>query len=320
MSRSARVTRRLSLVTVGIAAAALALGGCVVVPSVPFSHSQFEGFNVISYVPDEPIGIVYVFHGTNGSASFAEKVETVDVLNALVDRGYGFVATESTERTGNRRWNVKNASLSTNPDLARLTRLHQHLVATTPVSATTPIMGLGISNGARFVSLFGQSWENAGYPVGAIAMYMGRIAAPVEAAGPLTVPTQFVTAENDFTSPPGPIIVDYAATQNAGTPAELRVGEEQNLSNLRFLRIPGIDGGEANAIVAALVNAGIWNGTGTRVVSIDAAVAKLATVALPPSTAAARAEIIDQCALILAVHQMRGDFRGPTADFFDQHR
>jgi hypothetical protein len=316
----ARVVRRLSVVTVGIAAAALALAGCVVVPSVPFSHWQFEGFQVVSYLPEDPVGIVYVFHGTNGSANFAEKIETVDVLNTLIDRGYGFVATESTERTGNRRWNVNNASLTTNPDLARLTRLHEHLVDTTSVAPTTPIMGLGMSNGARFVSLFGQSWANAGYPVDAIAMYMGRVAAPVEAAGPLTVPTVFVTARNDFTSPPGPIIVDYAATEAAGTPTQLLMGEEQKLGTLRFLRIPEIDGDEATAIVAALRASGIWNSAGARIVPIDTAVSRLATVALPPSTVAQRADIIDQCALVLAVHQMRGDFKVQTADFFDAQR
>jgi poly(3-hydroxybutyrate) depolymerase len=299
-------------------AAVVALGGCVVVPSVEFTHSQFEGFDVISYVPEDPTGIVYIFHGSNGSANFAEKIETVDVLNTLIERGYGFVATESTERTGTRRWNVNNPSLTTNPDLARLIRLQQHLVDTTPVAPATPIFGLGMSNGARFVSLFGQTWSDAGYPVGAIAMYMGRVAAPVEAAGPLTVPTLFITAEHDFTSPPGPIIVDYGQTQAAGTPTQLLVGQEQDLSSLRFLRIPDIDGDEANAIVAALVAEGIWNSAGQRVVSIDDAVSRLGTVSFPASTAAQRAAIIDQCAFVLAVHQMRADFKVQTADFFDQ--
>jgi hypothetical protein len=315
-----RAVRSALATTLGIGLAVLALGGCVVRPSVPFDHWEFEGFAVVSHVPESPTGIVYVFHGSGGSAGFAEKVETVDVLNALVERGYGFVATESTERTGNRRWNVSNPSLSTNPDLARLTRLHEYLVDTTPVAAATPILGLGMSNGARFVSLFGQTWEDASYPVGAIAMYMGRIAAPVEAAGGLSVPTFFVTAANDFTSPPGPIIADHDATAAAGTPTELFVAQEQKLSASRFLRIPGIDNNEANAIVADLVEAGIWNQAGSRIVSIDEAVARLATVTFPSSTNPQRPDVIDQCALILAVHQMRADFKVANADFFDQHR
>src|SRR6185295_13444245 len=111
------------------------------------------GFDVISYVPEHPRGIVYLFHGTGGSARFAAKVETTDVLNRLVARGYGFVSTSSTERTGDWRWNAADPSLATNSDLARLTRLQAHIVATTPVEANTPLVGIGMSNGARFVTL-----------------------------------------------------------------------------------------------------------------------------------------------------------------------
>ena len=128
-------------------------------------HSTFEGFPVISYVPEHPRGMVYVFHGSNGSANFAERVETTDVLNRLIARGYGFVSTSSTERTGDKRWNAADPSLTTNPDLARLVRLQANLVATTGLEANTPLVGIGMSNGARFVTLWGQSWRNAGYPV-----------------------------------------------------------------------------------------------------------------------------------------------------------
>ena len=302
---------------VAVAASGLVIAACgPVAPSVSFTHSQFEGFDVISYVPDQPTAIVYVFHGSQGSANFAEKVETVDVLNELIGRGYGMVATESTERTGDKRWLVDNPSLQTNPDLARLTRLHQHLIDTTGVGASTPIVGIGMSNGSRFVTLFGQTWSDAGYPVKAIAPYMGRIAGPVEQSGGLTVPSFFVTAENDFTSPPGPIIADYNDTHAAGTPAELRVAEERNLTSGRFLRIPGIDGSEAQEIFDALVDTGAWNGAGERIVTMDEAVVRASNAQLPSSVTAQRAEIANQCALVLAVHQMRADYKVPMANFF----
>ena len=70
---------------------------------------------------------MYLFHGSNGSAAFAERVESTDVLNRLIGQGYGFVSTSSTERTGDRRWEVGSASTTANPDLARLARLQtQH--------------------------------------------------------------------------------------------------------------------------------------------------------------------------------------------------
>ena len=199
-------------------AVALVAAGCAVTPAKEFQHSTFEGFDVISYVPENPRGLVYLFHGSNGSAAFAERVESTDVLNRLIGQGYGFVSTSSTERTGDRRWDVANASTTTNPDLARLARLQTHIVDTTPVSASTPLVGIGMSNGARFVTLWGQVWKNGGYPVKAIWASMGRIAAPVSAPGALTVPTVFSTAVNDFTSPPGPIVTNFYDTQQAGNP------------------------------------------------------------------------------------------------------
>ena len=99
--------RRLALA--GLAALALAATGCAVTPSREFQHSSFEGFDVISYVPEQPRGLVYLFHGSNGSAAFAERVESTDVLNRLIGQGYGFVSTSSTERTGDRRWEVASS-------------------------------------------------------------------------------------------------------------------------------------------------------------------------------------------------------------------
>lgn len=301
-----------------VALSGLGLVGCgPVTPHATFSTWQFEDLDVVSYVPDQPKALVYLFHGSYGSADFATKVETVDTLNELIDRGYGFVSTESTQREGNKRWNVFDPSLTTNPDLARLTRLHQQIVDTTAVSDTTPLVGIGMSNGARFVSLWGQVWADAGYPITSIAMYMGTIAPPVTDGGGLTVPTFFVTAENDYTSPPGRIIADRNATAASGTPTELIVAQEQPLNSARFERIPGIDGQEAEATFQALVATGAWDAQGQRLVPIGETVALTGTAELPASVLAERNEIANQCALVLAVHQMRGDVKVPVSDFFD---
>ncbi|HYP48815.1 MAG TPA: hypothetical protein VEQ61_09290 [Thermoleophilaceae bacterium] len=293
---------------------------CAVTPAVPFKHSSFEGFEVISHIPDNPRGLVYVFHGTLGSASFAEKVETMDVLNRLARDGYGFVSTESTERAGDRRWNVSDGSLATNADLARLVRLHASLVAMTPLSSATPVLGIGMSNGARFVTLWGQAWKNAGYPVRAIWASMGRIATPVSGAGQLTVPTVFSTAVNDFTSRPGPIILDFNDTRAAGTPAELYVSQERKLSAERYSRIPGVDMAEAQQIREALTATGVWNAEGTRVVAdIQQAVAQADTVRLPASVAGVASEVRNQTALQLAVHQFTAEYAGQVAAFFGRY-
>jgi hypothetical protein len=306
----------------GLAAIALValLAACVtpITPQPPPTPSTFEGFDVVSYVPAHPKGLVYLFHGTGGSADFATKVDTVDVLNRFVADGYGYVATSSTERTGDKRWLQSDPSLTTNPDLARLTRLHQHLVDTTGVTSTTPLVGIGMSNGARFVTLWGQTWTNAGYPVKAIWASAGRIASPVAT---LTVPTIFSTSVNDFTVPPGQILADDARTTNAGTTTRFFDSKETPLTAPRFQRIPGIDVNEANQIVAALKETGVWNVDGQRVVpDVQQAATRAATAVLPASVTAAGLgnEVANEVARILAVHQFTSEFAVDALAFVNQ--
>ncbi len=303
-----------------VLAVCLVSSGCAVTPSVPFQHSTFEGFPVISYVPEHPRGMVYVFHGSNGSANFAERLETVDALNLLISKGYGFVSTSSTERTGDKRWDVFNASVTTNPDLARLARLQTSLVASTPLEANTPLVGIGMSNGARFVTLWGQAWKNAGYPVKAIWASHGNAAPSVEGAGNLTVPTVFSTAVNDFTVPPGQVIADYTTAHDAGTPSELFLSRERNLNYNQYLRIPGIDNGEAKGIVDALEATGVWDAQGKRIVSdVEQAATRATAAHLPASVAPQAGSIQDETALLLAVHQFTAEFAGQVNTFFDHY-
>jgi hypothetical protein len=56
---------------------------------------------VISYVPDSVRGMAYFFHGSSGGAGFVDRVETTDVVNRLVAKGYGFVSTH--RRSGRAR-------------------------------------------------------------------------------------------------------------------------------------------------------------------------------------------------------------------------
>lgn len=312
--------RRLLLAPVLAVALAAVAGGCAVTPAVPFQHSTFEGFEVVSYVPEHPRGLVYLFHGTNGSARFAERIETTDVLNRLIARGYGFVSTESTERTGDQRWNAADPSLATNPDLARLTRLQAHIVAGTPIDANTPLVGVGMSNGARFVTLWGQSFKNGGYPVKAIWASHGRTAAPYAGAGQLTVPTVFSTSANDFTSSPAGVIQSYNTAHNAGTPSELYISQERKLSIPPYERIPGIDPDEAKQIYFCLVATGVWDGSGNRVEpAVQRAAERAAGVSLPASVAAQRSSIADETAITLAVHQFTAEYANQVIAFFDRY-
>jgi len=315
------------MVTIVLAVVALfaITSSCVVpiTPVVAFVDDTFEGFPVVSYIPANPKAIVFVFHGSGGGANVVHKVATLDVLNALIADGYGIAATgstESTERTGDKRWEVSNLSLTTNPDLARLARLHANLVDTTPLEASTPIVGIGHSNGGRFVTLWGEAWKDAGYPVRAIWASAGRVANPVTNAGGLTVPTFVVGAANDFTAPPGGSVDGYNETLAAGTAAELHINLEQKLRVVPFLRIPGIDVAKANEVVAALTTTGVWDAAGARIVNpVQKASQQAETAALPAwvGPAGLTNDISNAVALVLAVHQFTAEFKAEGKAFFD---
>jgi hypothetical protein len=188
------------------------------------------------------------------------------------------------------------------------------------MTAGTPLVGIGMCNGARFVTLWGQTWKAAGYDVRAIWASMGRTADPVTAAGGLTVPTVFTTANNDFTSPPGGVINSYLAAKNRGTPTDIHVSGERNLTPLQYERIPGISVTTASDIVKSLEATGVWDSTGKRMVpDIQQAVARAATVKLPPAVAAANAgnDVENETAVLLAVHQFTAEFKLPVRAFFD---
>ena len=104
-------------------------------------------------------------------------------------------ATNSTNRD-TKQWDTSSLSLTTNPDLARLTRLWASLRADGSVTDQTPIYAIGMSRGAGFASVFAQAFENAGSHVAAIAPSHGQIPASVRLSGGLTVPAFFTLGAN----------------------------------------------------------------------------------------------------------------------------
>jgi dienelactone hydrolase len=306
-----------ALVVVSIAA--ILAAGCVVVPRYTASDSTFEGFPVISYVPPRPVGIVFMFHGSGGSAEFATKLETVDMLNHLTAAGYGFVSTESTDRT-DKRWDTTSLSLSTNPDLARLAHLYASMTASGTITDTTPMYAVGMSRGAGFASVFAQAFKNAGYPVAAIAPSHGQIPLSVRASGGLTVPAFFTLGANDQLVDNDQVVAQVEGIIEHGVPASCTIEPETDLRASRFVRVPGIDATTANAIFSVLVNAGLWNTAGHRLVSISAVQAALPSLSYPASVTEAQKQMLrDQVNVVLAVHEYSATYAPQTVSFFNAH-
>jgi predicted esterase len=297
-----------------------------VVATYEVQQSSFEGFPVLSYVPDHPVGVVYLFHGTGGDDTFATRIETVDVLNELVARGYAFVATESANRS-TKQWNTDDPSIDTNADLARMSRLRQNVIDTTAVDPTTPTYGIGMSNGAAFVALWAAASTKAGQPVAAIAMYMAPVTKATQSIGGVPVPTFMVTGATDSITNPTNEKASLDAIAAKGIPTEYHQVPERNVVAARYLRIPGVDQATADGIVHSLQQAGWIDASGkllidpAKLAGADEERALPAGAVLPSSlTPVQQADVPAETKAAIGEHQFNAEFKAANADFFNAHR
>jgi dienelactone hydrolase len=309
---------KVSCVALGVLAVVAA--GCAVAPSHPAPNDTFEGFPVISSVPPDPAGIVFLFHGSGGGAEFATKPEVVDLLDHLTAAGYGFVSTESTDRT-TKRWDTASLSLSANEDLARLERLHASMRASGTITDRTPIYAVGMSRGAGFAAVFAQAFEAAGYQVAAIAPSHGQIPSSVRSGGGLTVPGFFTLGANDPVVDNDRVVAQVEDVIAAGVAATYTIEPETALQASRFLRVPGVDRTTADAIFSVLVTAGLWDEVGHRLASIATVQSTLPSLSYPPNVTNEQKRLLrEQINVVLAVHEFSATYASQTVAFFDAHR
>ena len=291
-----------------------------ILPVEEFTETTFEGFDVIQYIPGEPVGLVFLFHGTNGSAQFARKLEVINVINPLIELGYGFVATESTQQENPKRWDISNLDPDSNPDLARLYRLYQHLLDTTGVSEGTPLFAFGMSNGAAFTSAFGHVSQKEGLPIRALAMYNGAVSRQVRNDGGLTVPTLFVIAENDTVVYNEIIRNQQEAMAAAGVTTEIHESRECGLSPYRFTRIPDISEAQSFVLFDLLAEAGIVDAYGLRILPLEEAVQAVPNLSLPPEFVLYLLELENQLGVVWAWHKVSSRWSDEHVAFFENGR
>jgi hypothetical protein len=212
-------------------------------------------------------------------------------------------------------------SLTTNPDLARLSRLYASFISEAKITNTTPIYAIGMSRGAGFASVFAQAFKNAGAPVAAIAPSHGQIPVAVRNGGGLDVPAIFTLGANDAIVDNAQVVRQVQQVEQRGIAAEDFVEPETNLQASRFLRVPCIDQPTADAVFATLTSAGLWNQAGQRLKSIDDVEAALPRLHYPVSVNADEKQmLLDELNVVLAVHQYSATYAKQTTQFFDAHR
>lgn len=115
---------------------------------------------VLHYFPQDCRGVVYIFHGTSGSASaWMLRTGNRDFVNAVIATDtLGFIITEAEEITrgrdlngdGNLRWFVLPIDSVNNVDYANIKAITDTLIYRGKFNRATPRYSMGMSNGGSF--------------------------------------------------------------------------------------------------------------------------------------------------------------------------
>ena len=231
-------------------------------PAYRVALSDFEGLPIASYRPDPLVALAVLLHGTGGDGpNLVDSTETTAVLNALVSRGVGFVAPTSDDRSG-RVWDTGSIPAS-NPDVQRLVRLRDTLIASGAMTAETPILVWGFSNGGTFASYLSNALPALGWPVRSVAIH-GMTGNGDRYRTPGAVPTWWSIGEHDDKVDVSQGEAQYDDHVRSGQIGRWRPHAEKALEPLRFMRTGYYDRSESVTICRQAVDGGLVDVLGVR--------------------------------------------------------
>ncbi len=212
-------------------------------PDYDWETMAYEEMGVFYYVPEHPRGLVYAFHGSNTDASYVLRIETVALLNELIEAGFGFVATSSFDRNS-KTWDTNEYDLADNEDLPRLFGIREELIDITEITEETPLFAFGFSNGGLMTGTFAYAALEEGLPMRATAPHMSGGGG----AGQLDDrPMIFIQADNDPTG-----VADVSEDREG--PTELYNCHVEPMDELYFMRNPKVTEGQSTKSQRAMVD------------------------------------------------------------------
>ena len=211
------------------------------VPAWTAQVGMFNNISVTYYVPPNPIGLIFSFHGTGGTgAAQFTGTEFLALNREAVALGFGVAAFDSLDRTtvitGSAlpgQWNSTIAGAA-NPDVIRLNGILQAMRSQGIISAQLPLFAFGHSNGGTF-----SHFSSTVVPWAAISSsgsFGSFTAAPVYAG-----PAFWQLSRNDDHPLVGAkgnadALTNYTTHANGFHPARLTTLEPQPLYPARFSR------------------------------------------------------------------------------------
>ncbi|MES2648017.1 MAG: hypothetical protein V4717_14155 [Bacteroidota bacterium] len=202
---------------------------------------------VYYYFPVDHKGIVYLLHGSGGSAgNWINFYEYQNFIKDLVTDGFGVVITEAEERTlntdtngdGSIRWSLSPADTINNVDYANIRIITDSLINRGLTTKATPRYSVGMSNGGAFSAALSMIYKfKAGV---SYCAQSGDVIAQFT-----STPFQYCMARNDNNDNVGQA-GNTAAINNSGTIqarsicSKIFFNERAPLYPERFARNPGI--------------------------------------------------------------------------------
>jgi uncharacterized protein (TIGR03437 family) len=119
------------------------------VPAWTARSTTLANIPVTHYIPPNPVGLVFFFHGTGGSgAGQFTGAEFLSFIRDLTGAGFGVAAFDCLNRdTG--QWNTTVAGAA-NPDIVRVNSVIAALRGQGLIPANLPLFAFGHSNGGQF--------------------------------------------------------------------------------------------------------------------------------------------------------------------------
>ena len=227
-------------------------------PTYSITYELMQGlnnpFNVYYYFPPNPIGIVYLFHGTGGSAeNFIYGVENRSFTNAAIARGYAIVSMDAEEVTlnqdidgdGGRRFMTQPIDTISNVDYRNIKKITIEFINRGWITANTPRFSNGMSAGAVFSAATSAIWNFTGVGYCAKAQNTGfdvRLS-------PFAFRLSRYDDNASYNYPVGlqQAMANVALLDTRGICNDLYENDRQPIYPERFARVPGIS--VANSIL-----------------------------------------------------------------------
>jgi len=282
---------------------------------------------LFAHVPDGAKGVLFVFHGTQGSANVVHKPAMRYIALLATHLGYAVLSPEAMEVTlgdqngdGKKRWNAK-PDLESNVDLQDIAAYSAKLTSDGLVPADGPRVAIGMSNGGAFAVTVGATLE--GFVGVASYCATGRADAYLKTE----TPTAWLMCENDTNETVGSKKDSWEdgaeALEERGIRTLYDVHPPSPVYPGRFARLKGVDAEMSAAAVAELAEKGWLDDAGFlakpaaevigAVTAEPAEYPQLGSVTKASSPGLVRGEL----KAAWADHQMFDDWARRTFDFFE---